>query len=169
MTTHDSESGDLKRIWQALQSVKDPEMPVVSVVEMGIIAGVDLTDDAVTVRMTPTFVGCPAVHMMREQIRRSVEAAGFAKVRVDLVFDPPWTSARISPEGLRKLQDFGLALPTGDSASGAGDEPVLDQVPCPYCGSHDTRLESLFGPTICRAIHYCDACHQSFEQFKPVD
>lgn len=155
------------RIWSALQDVKDPEIPPLSVVELGMIAGVTTHGPTVVVAMTPTFAGCPALNVIREDIARTVSAAGFEDVRVDVVFDPPWSTDRITPEGLRKLKEFGLAPPTHCGDTGA-TVAALQQVACPYCDSKETTLESIFGPTLCRAIHYCNACRQSFEQFKPV-
>lgn len=174
--THNAESpplapgglhSDLALVWSALDTVTDPEIPVVSIVDMGIVAKVTLHGGEVTVEMTPTFVGCPALDVIRENIRHAVQAAGFETVRVDVVFDPPWTSDRITPDGRRKLKEFGLA-PPGSACSGGVDEDLVAIVACPYCDSRDTALESIFGPTLCRAIHYCNSCRQSFEQFKPV-
>lgn len=158
---------DEARVWEALAGVNDPEIPVISVVDMGIIAGVDIDNENVTIRMTPTFAGCPALDVIRNDIARSVRDAGFDHVRVDVVFDPPWSSDRISPDGRRKLKEFGLA-PPGPACRGGLSEEKLARVSCPFCDSADTTLESIFGPTLCRAIHYCNACRQSFEQFKPV-
>lgn len=158
---------DLARVWEALAGVSDPEIPVVSVVDLGIIAGVEVEPDGVTVRMTPTFAGCPALDVMRNDIARSLRDAGFKSVRVDVVFNPPWSSDRISDDGRRKLKEFGLA-PPGPACHGGLTEAKIAKVSCPYCDSANTTLESIFGPTLCRAIHYCNACRQSFEQFKPI-
>jgi ring-1,2-phenylacetyl-CoA epoxidase subunit PaaD len=117
--------------------------------------------------MTPTFAGCPALDVMRDSIAEAVRAEGYDDVRVDVVFNPPWTTDRITPDGRRKLKEFGLAPPGKCGTTGPSMES-LRQVACPYCDSTDTDLESIFGPTLCRAIHYCNACRQSFEQFKPV-
>ncbi|HKQ48996.1 MAG TPA: 1,2-phenylacetyl-CoA epoxidase subunit PaaD [Phycisphaerae bacterium] len=158
---------DLSPVWEALANVSDPEIPVLNVLEMGMIPAVRLEGETVVVQMTPTFAGCPALDLIRENIRHAVRAAGFEDVRVDVVFDPPWTSDRITPEGLRKLKEFGLAPPLRCGTTGATFQ-ALQKVACPYCNSTETTLESIFGPTLCRAIHYCNACRQSFEQFKPV-
>lgn len=159
---------DAQRIWQALEDVSDPEIPVLSVVEMGIIADVAVDDRGVRVQMTPTFAGCPALDVMRDNIGHAVRAAGYDDVCVEVVFDPPWTSDRITEEGRRKLKAFGLAPPARSCGSERVSEAALSKVTCPYCDSADTTLESIFGPTLCRAIHYCNVCRQSFEQFKPV-
>jgi ring-1,2-phenylacetyl-CoA epoxidase subunit PaaD len=165
--TIQSESPAMDRIWLALETVTDPEIPSLTVVEMGMIADATIADGEVVVRMMPTFAGCPALELIRENIRIAVERAGFSMVRVETVFDPPWNSDRITAEGRRKLKEFGLA-PPGKTCSGGTANAGLQSVACPYCDSQDTALESIFGPTLCRAIHYCNSCRQSFEQFKPV-
>lgn len=157
-----------RRVWDALQDVTDPEIPDISVVELGIIQRVEANADVATIDMCPTFAGCPALDYMRDDIRKHVADAGFEQVDVNIVFDPPWTTDRITDEGRRKLKAFGLAPPTKCAGSGVNEAMIRD-VSCPFCDSHDTTLESIFGPTLCRAIHYCNACQQSFEQFKPVD
>ena len=157
-----------QRVWDALQTVSDPEIPAISVVELGIIANVDATDGQVSIDMCPTFAGCPALDYMRNDIQRTVAAAGFDDVTVNVVFDPPWSTDRISDEGRRKLKEFGLAPPT-KCGGGPVTEAIIRDVQCPFCDSADTTLESIFGPTLCRAIHYCNTCRQSFEQFKPVE
>jgi len=154
------------QILAALHSVKDPEIPVVSMVEMGLIADVQVGEDRIGVKITPTFAGCPAVEVMRAEAEKRLRALGVENVSVEITFDPPWDSNRISDEGRRKLQAFGLAPPK--RYTGALDLIQIQFVACPYCGSEDTVLESAFGPTLCRAIHYCRHCQQSFEQFKPV-
>lgn len=162
-----TKTAEYERVLQALRSVTDPEIPVLSVVEMGIICGLEIAGDEAVVRMTPTFAGCPALDVIRDSIAGAVRRAGFNEVRVDVVFDPPWTSDRITPEGRRKLKEFGLAPPAACGSTGPSIES-LRRAACPFCDSTDTTLESMFGPTLCRAIHYCNTCRQSFEQFKPV-
>jgi ring-1,2-phenylacetyl-CoA epoxidase subunit PaaD len=177
-------------IWAALADVKDPEIPPVSVVDMGMVGQVIIDGGTVCVEMTPTFVGCPALEIIRHNVidrLRLVEGVGSVEVR--FVFDPPWTSERITPEGRERLRSFGIAPPVGEGAgrgcgvglgaaagpaAGAGHSPglgllSLDAVPpCPFCGSGDTHMENLFGPTACRAIYYCDSCKQPFEAMKTV-
>lgn len=171
-TTSPSDGGKsterVRAIWAALNTVTDPEIPVLSVVDMGIIAGVQETDAGVIVDITPTFAACPATALIREQVRDAVAAATGAKVTVNIVFDPPWTSERMSPEGREKLTAFGVA-PPGSGAMQTTQTPELRHVACPFCGSHETDVESIFGPTLCRSIHYCRSCRQSFEHFKPVE
>lgn len=158
-------------IWAALADVKDPEIPPVSVVDMGMVGQVLVGDGRVTVEMTPTFVGCPALEIIRQNvIDRLMQVEGVAAVEVRFVFDPPWTSERITPAGRERLRSFGIAPPVAGGACGAGLSLLtLDEVPpCPFCGSADTHMENLFGPTACRAIYYCDTCRQPFEAMKTV-
>lgn len=155
-------------IWAALADVKDPEIPPVSVVDMGMVSRVIIDGALVSVEMTPTFVGCPALDIIRQNVvDRLRQVDGVAAMEVRFVFDPPWTSERITPEGRERLRSFGIAPPTG---AGAGLSLLsLEEVPpCPFCGSDDTHMENLFGPTACRAIYYCDACRQPFEAMKTV-
>jgi len=156
----------IARVKEILSAVCDPEIPTLSIVEMGIVSRIMVQDRKVVIDMTPTFAGCPALEVIRTNIAEALRVAGFQYVTVNVVFDPPWTSDRITEEGRRKLKEFGLAPPR------PGGVPTsalcLAEVRCPFCNSADTTLESIFGPTLCRAIHYCNACRQSFEQFKPV-
>ena len=156
----------LARVEEVLSTVTDPEIPVISVVEMGIVSRIHIQDRAVIIDMTPTFAGCPALDVIRANITHALQAAGFEFVTVNVVFDPPWTSDRISQVGREKLRAFGLAPP--GQACGGLDQSALAPVACPFCNSANTNLESIFGPTLCRAIHYCNACRQSFEEFKSV-
>jgi ring-1,2-phenylacetyl-CoA epoxidase subunit PaaD len=172
VTTTDRERSTLeRRVWEALDEVPDPEIPAVSVVELGIIRSVEATPARIRVEMLPTFVGCPAL----EAIRRSIadRLAGMApSVEVEASFAEPWTSDRITPEGRRKLRESGFAPPAPhDAAAGQPLFPTISIRPvarCPFCGSEDTVLENPFGPTLCRAIHWCNQCRQPFEQFKAV-
>ena len=149
-------------LWEALQEVKDPEIPTVSVVELGMVHRVAAEGGRVTVEMLPTFVGCPALDILRRDVTaRLAQVDGVEEVEVRFVLNPPWTSDRITPEGRRKLAEFGLAPPP------AADGPAIAPA-CPYCGARDTAIENLFGPTACRAIFYCKACRQPFEGLKPV-
>ena len=156
----------LDEIWQALHEVKDPEIPVVSVVEMGIVREVIVAADKVTVTMTPTFSGCPALHVMKAGIEERIKRLGVINVEVTVALSPRWTTDWITEAARAKLKAFGLAPPP----TVAGDINVmfLDVAACPYCDSNDTTIKNTFGPTLCRTIYYCNACQQPFEQFKPV-
>lgn len=158
-----------ERVWDALARVADPEIPAVSVVDMGMIRDVTVTDDAVRVVVLPTFTGCPAIPMIERDVATAVRAVeGVGAVDVKTSFDPPWTDARITEEGRRKLKEFGLAPPTGDGPVLVTQIGLPAIARCPFCGSGNTRAENPFGPTPCRALYYCEACRNPFEQFKPV-
>ena len=153
------------QVMEALEGVKDPEIPAVSVLDLGIVENVLIEGTNVTVTCLPTFVGCPALDMIREDIESALTKIG-AKSEVNFVFQPPWTSDRISEEGKRKLQEYGLAPPAAQGNTVA--LTLMAPGACPYCKSTDTILESPFGPTACRATCYCRSCRNPFEQFKQV-
>jgi ring-1,2-phenylacetyl-CoA epoxidase subunit PaaD len=154
------------QIWQALEQVKDPEIPVVSVVEMGIVRDVAADEKCVTVRMTPTFSGCPALHVIRVEIEAAVRRLTSLEVVVETVLYPPWSSDWISDSGRQKLKAFGLAPPTRHGGNIL--VTFYDPAACPYCESTNTTIKNDFGPTLCRAIHYCNNCRQPFGQFKAL-
>jgi ring-1,2-phenylacetyl-CoA epoxidase subunit PaaD len=164
-------------VWAALAEVPDPEIPVTSVVDLGLVHRVELGPERLRVELLPTFVGCPALELIRESV--AARLAGMAPVvEVEMTFEVPWTSDRITAEGRRKLRDSGFAPPpTGELAGRSlpivGLRPTPSplrrpQAACPWCGSPDTRLENLFGPTLCRTLFWCNRCRQPFEQFKAV-
>lgn len=158
-----------EQVWAALADVPDPEIPAVSVVDLGVIRSVEATADRIRVEMLPTFVGCPAIDAMRQAIAERL--AGLAReIQVELSFVEPWTSDRISPAGRARLRQSGFAPPVpGDGATSSRRIiPLMPAAACPYCGGRRTVLENPFGPTLCRAIHYCTDCRQPFEQFKTV-
>ena len=155
-----------EQVWQALEEVKDPELPVVSVVEMGIVRAVSVLDNAVIITMTPTFSGCPALAMMKTAIEARVRLAGAESVNVRTVLAPPWTSDWITDAARKKLTAFGLAPPPRHE--GHWERLLANAAACPYCGSQNTTLKNSFGPTLCRAFYYCNNCQQPFEQFKPI-
>ena len=153
-----------KLAWELLQSVKDPEIPTISVLELGLIRSVQEGPSGLLVELMPTFLGCPAIEAMQQMIREQLAQLG--PIQVKLVTDEPWTTSRISEEGREKLRGSGFAPPPrGDSL----ELHVLQaHARCPYCDSDDTTLENSFGPTLCRAVHYCNACRSQFEQFKAI-
>lgn len=156
-----------KALYEALREVKDPEIPVISVVDLGIITGVRIgEDDAVTIHMTPTFAGCPAIDVMKHNIARQVQEAGYEEVAVEVEFKSNWNSNRISEQGKKQLVKFGLGKP--EAHDGEVTLEMVEKATCPYCGSEDTDLQSAFGSALCRSIHYCHSCRQTFERFKPV-
>ncbi|HEY7196275.1 MAG TPA: 1,2-phenylacetyl-CoA epoxidase subunit PaaD [Gaiellaceae bacterium] len=157
-----------ERVWDALAEVPDPEIPVLSVVDLGVVRNVAVDGDHVRVEFTPTMLGCPALEAMSDGMARAIRELG-GEPEIQVRNDDPWTSDRITPTGREKLRESGFAPPTPREAA-----PVqLVQLRtgafrCPYCGSSETRLENLFGPTPCRSIRYCESCRQPFEQFKTV-
>ena len=142
-------------VWAALEDVHDPEIPTISVVDLGVVGSVETAPGRVAVELLPTFVGCPAIEVMRSAVEDRLRE--FADdVAVDVSFSRPWGTERITPHGRAQLRQAGFAPPTEESAE------------CPFCGSLNTRLENAFGPTLCRAIYHCADCRQPFEQFKLV-
>jgi ring-1,2-phenylacetyl-CoA epoxidase subunit PaaD len=156
----------------ALQEVADPEIPAVSIVELGMIDGVEVDRTGIRVELVPTFVGCPAIELIRSNVEDRLSR--FCRpVRVEVTWDTPWSSDRISPTGRAKLRHSGFAPPPPLKPGRAlpmvdGNLVDLAPVACPYCGSRRTRLESVFGPTQCRSVRYCADCRQPFEAFKPI-
>ena len=152
------------QVWQALEDVKDPEIPVLSVIELGVIRSVEIDDSRVVVSMSPTFAGCPALDVMRAEVEARVRALGAVAVEVKVVLSPPWSTDMITDTGRARLKEFGLAPPMRHG--GLIQLIFSEEAACPYCGATTTTLKNTFGPTLCRAIYYCNACQQPFEQFK---
>jgi ring-1,2-phenylacetyl-CoA epoxidase subunit PaaD len=154
-------------IWTALEEVKDPEIPVISVVELGVIRDVIMgADGSVVVQLTPTFAGCPAIGYMQQNIIEVLTAHGVASTRVDIMYNEPWSTNLISPRGRELLKDFGLSPPP--AFDGMLTLEVLQNAICPKCSSNNTFMMNAFGPTACRAVHHCRNCRETFEQFKPL-
>ena len=155
-------------VWEALAEIPDPEIPVISLVDLGVVRDVAIDGEHVRVEFTPTFLGCPALEVMRDAMSEKVrELGGEPDVRV--ISDDSWSSDKITPEGREKLRAAGLAPPAPREATA----PTLLQLQstafrCPYCGSTETKLENIFGPTPCRSVRYCNGCRQPFEQFKTI-
>ncbi|MBI5472269.1 MAG: phenylacetate-CoA oxygenase subunit PaaJ [Ignavibacteriae bacterium] len=153
-------------IWKALGTITDPEIPVLSLVEMKIIRDVQVTRDAIRVVISPTFIGCPALEQMKSEIRARLAGIGFKQVEIETTFAPPWTTELLADDAKEKLRSFGIAPPPG----GEGELIALLLLPvaCPFCNSQQTRLDSEFGATLCKQIYFCDNCRQPFERFKPI-
>lgn len=158
---------DAVTIRAALAEVPDPELPMVSVVDLGMVERVEVDRDGIHVELLPTFVGCPALDLIRSAVEDRLRAFGLP-VAVRFAYRVPWTSDRITADGRQKLHASGFAPP----GPADRDAPIMLQlstpVPCPHCGSRRTVLENLFGPTQCRAIYHCTACRQPFEHFKTI-
>ena len=147
-----------EQVWAVFEEIADPEIPVVSLVDLGVIRSVDVHNGRVHVEFTPTFLGCPALEVMKRALEEKVPGAN-----VEVVNDDSWSTDKITAAGREKLREAGFAPPA----------PRLVQLQsqvhrCPYCGSTETKLENLFGPTPCRSLRYCESCRQPFEQFKTI-
>jgi ring-1,2-phenylacetyl-CoA epoxidase subunit PaaD len=155
-------------VWAALDEIPDPEIPVISLVDLGVIRNVTVDGDRVRVEFTPTFLGCPALEVMKRAMEEKVAALG-ARPEVAVISDDSWSTDKITAAGREKLRDAGFAPP----APRAAGPTTLVQLQskafrCPYCNSTETRLDNIFGPTPCRSIRYCESCRQPFEQFKTI-
>ena len=155
-------------VWAALDEIPDPEIPVISLVDLGVIRDVSIDGERVRIELTPTFLGCPALEAMRRALEAKVASLG-GKPEVAVIQDDSWSTDRITPAGREKLREAGFA-PPAPRAAGATTLVQLQSKAfrCPYCGSTETRLENIFGPTPCRSLRWCDGCRQSFEQFKTI-
>ena len=154
-----------RRAWDAAASVVDPEIPVLTVADLGVLREVTLRDDgSVEVAITPTYSGCPAMSTIAFDIAVALERAGFADATVRTVLSPAWTTDWMSEEGRRKLREYGIAPPLPGSSRRAlfGEQSVA----CPQCGSENTELLSEFGSTSCKALWRCKACREPFDYFK---
>lgn len=155
-----------EKIFSLLSDVKDPEIPVLSLVDLGVITEVEIQGDHVSIEMTPTFVGCPAIDFMHNDIREVLHLNGITDVTVTVSYKKPWTSDLISEAGRKALKEFGLSPPPARELF--TDLDVLEHAECPRCGGKNTQIKNVFGPTLCRSIHYCNNCREAFEQFKPL-
>lgn len=156
----------VETIFHWLEDVKDPEIPVLSLVDLGVITSIQVTDEGVHIEMTPTFVGCPALDYMKNDVIETLKKRGIAQVHVDVNFKTPWSSDLISEKGKMALKKYGLAPPPDNKLF--TDLEILERAVCPRCDGSNTELKTPFGPTLCRAIYYCDDCREAFEQFKPL-
>ena len=161
------DDADLNFAWQVLADVPDPEVPAVSVVDLGIVRSVTWCDDRLYVQVTPTYSGCPATEFIEEMIREALQAAGFVNPQLTQKLDPAWTTDWITAEGREKLRAFGIAPPTG-SASKRSLLGESGEVHCPHCDSSNTRQLSEFGSTACKALYRCDDCLEPFDYFKCI-
>jgi len=154
-------------VWAALDEIPDPEIPVISLVDLGVVKDVEVDGDRVRIDFTPTFMGCPALDTMRRAMEQKVEELG-AEAEVRVILDDSWSTDHITPAGREKLREAGFAPPAPRPAGKLELVHLQRGFRCPYCGSTETRLDNLFGPTPCRSIRYCESCRQPFEQFKTI-
>ncbi|MDD7582103.1 1,2-phenylacetyl-CoA epoxidase subunit PaaD [Corynebacterium sp. 32222D000AT] len=159
------------RVWDVAAQVPDPEIPVISIADLGILRAATLEGETAVVTITPTYSGCPAMEHITTDIVRALEEAGYSSSRVDLVLDPAWTTDWITERGKQNLRDYGIAPPTGQSRK-ANDGPIpLTLAPppaieCPHCGSRRTQKLAQFGSTSCKALYNCQDCLEPFDYFK---
>ena len=154
-------------VWAALEQIPDPEIPVVSLVDLGVVKSVSVDDTRVRIEFTPTFMGCPALEVMRGAIEAKIAELG-AEPEVTVRLDDSWSTDDISAGGREKLRAAGFAPPAPRTPGRMELVQLQRGFRCPYCGSMQTTLENLFGPTPCRSIRYCEDCRQPFEQFKTI-
>jgi len=154
----------IDKIYKLLEEVMDPEIPVLSLVDLGVITNITI-NDKVLIEMTPTFVGCPAIDYMKNDILATL-AKHEIDAEVEVNFRKPWSSDFISEKGKVALKKFGLAPPPDNKIF--TDLEILENAECPRCSTTNTELRNPFGPTLCRAIYYCNNCKEAFEQFKPI-
>lgn len=161
-----------ERAWAVLDDVLDPEVPALSVRDLGIVRDVLEHDDGLEIVLTPTYSGCPATEVIERSVRYAIEAAGLGPARVSMQRAPAWTTDWISEAGRRKLREYGIAPPSGNASAGVPIRIVrrapLAAVECPRCGSAHTERLSAFGSTACKALYRCVACREPFEHFKPI-
>lgn len=154
------------QIWQWLEEVTDPEIPVLTVVDLGVVRQVDLSHEIPVIRITPTYSGCPAMNEIEQNIRARLLAEGMEQLKIETVLSPPWTTDWMTEKGKQKLKEYGIAPPEGSST----DKSVLfskpKKVQCPHCGSRKTQMVSQFGSTACKALYKCTDCLEPFDYFK---
>ena len=149
------QNGNIKHIWQLLNTIPDPEIPVISIVELGVVRDVNLKDNLYTISITPTYSGCPAVTAFTNDIKKCLKENGFRNFKIKLVYSPAWTTDWMSKETKEKLNNYGIAPPS-------------KTVICPQCNSKNTTLISEFGATACKAFYKCSDCLEPFEAFKCI-
>lgn len=157
---------DVSTVYKILEDVVDPEIPVLSIQDLGILRNVEWVDGRLVITITPTYSGCPAMHMIETEIEKTLKNAGYDNVLVKSVLSPAWTTDWMSEEGRKKLEDYGIAPPVHTSA----DKKVLlginKHVRCPRCKSENTEMKSQFGSTACKSLYVCLNCKEPFDYFK---
>jgi len=154
------------RAWDVAATVVDPEIPVLTIEDLGVLRSVEEFGDEVRVQLTPTYSGCPAIDAMRDDVTAALHDAGFARVRVTMTLSPAWTTDWMSEDGKRKLREYGIAAPNGRAAVHGERVTLRMAVKCPRCDSLDTRELARFGSTSCKALYECRSCLEPFDFFK---
>ena len=153
-----------EEILKLLEEVCDPEIPVLNIVEMGIVRNVKENNNSCEIEITPTYSGCPAMKTIEDEILNVLHSEGMEEVKVKKIYSPPWTTGWLSEETKLKLRDYGIAPPEGKP----DEEFILKKITCPFCKSNNTKLTSEFGSTSCKSLHFCNDCCQPFEHFKCI-
>jgi ring-1,2-phenylacetyl-CoA epoxidase subunit PaaD len=154
-------------VMELLKTVPDPEIPVISIVDLGVIRHIEIKEKAIIISITPTYSGCPALKAMQDNIISVLKENGITEVSFRMVYKPAWTTDWLSEETKNKLENYGIAPPREKSSSQDDPFKILSSIiPCSYCKSSDTQLTSRFSSTACKALHFCNNCHQPFEHFK---
>ncbi len=156
----------IKKVYEWLEEVKDPEIPVLSLVDLGVVTEVEINGDHIRVELTPTFAGCPAMDMMKHEVLEKLKINGVKNPQVEISFRVPWSSEFISEKGKQALKEFGLAPPPSNKLF--TDLEILESAICPRCDGTHTQLKNSFGSTLCRSLYFCEDCREAFEQFKPL-
>ena len=156
-----------KKIWSILETVTDPEIPVLTIIDLGIVRDIKINDGEIQVIITPTYTGCPAMDMIAASIRMELATQGFKKIKITHSISPAWTTDWMSEEGKRKLKEYGIA-PPNPRQQVCNDKlfAAAEAVQCPHCDSHHTHRISEFGSTACKALYQCDDCKEPFDYFK---
>lgn len=156
-------------LWQALSAIPDPEIPVISIVELGVIRNVNIdAENTVNVKITPTYSGCPAMKQMEDDVRRAIEKEGFQTINIEMVYNPAWTTDWLNAEARKKLQDYGIAPPEESTSDKSFLTGHAKSVTCPRCKSKNTLMVSQFGSTACKALYQCKNCLEPFDYFKCI-
>ncbi len=160
---------ELDKLWQTLEAVVDPEIPVLTIADLGLLRDAEIgADETVTVTITPTYSGCPAMNMIEQEIKRVLGEAGYGAVEVKTVLHPAWTTDWLSESGREKLRAYGIAPPAKGSTSKRALFGAEPEVTCPHCGSKETEQVSAFGSTACKALWRCRSCLEPFDYFKCI-
>ena len=155
-----------QKIWSILEQINDPEVPVISIIDLGIVRGVNCTDDDVEIVITPTYSGCPAMDVIRVTIRMALREQGYEKVKITTILSPAWTTDWMSEAGKEKLQAYGIAPPNPKQQICDTALFAEEAVQCPHCRSYNTKRISEFGSTACKSLYRCNQCQEPFDYFK---
>jgi ring-1,2-phenylacetyl-CoA epoxidase subunit PaaD len=156
----------INSIYQIMASVPDPEVPVINIIELGVLRSVDIIDDRIIITITPTYTGCPAMDMIQVNILSVMQDHGYQNVEIKTIIDPPWSTDWISESGRTKLAEYGIAPPAQKTTDPSYLLGIMPTVTCPQCHSQNTKMISLFGSTACKSLYKCHDCLEPFDYFK---